>query len=102
MDGFRVDDAALGRHAAEIDELTARMRTAARAGAPLGLGAYGLVGQLFAAAAVEATATTSRSVARLADSAHGLGDGVRATLRGYLDAERRAASTFGRRQEDAR
>jgi hypothetical protein len=102
MDGFRVDDAALGRHAVEIDELTARMRTAARAGAPLGLGAYGLVGQLFAAAAAEATAATSRSVARLAEGAHGLGDGVRATLRGYLDAERRAASRFGTGREDGR
>lgn len=95
MDGFRIDDTALGAHAGEVDRLAERMRMASRAGAPLGLHAYGLVGQVFAVAAGAATRTASRSVARLAAGAQCHGDGVRATVRGYLDAERGAAGRFG-------
>jgi len=102
MDGFRVDDAALAAHAADADRLAERVRRAADAGTPLALGAYGLVGQVFAVAAVDAAAAVSRSVARLADTAHGLGDGVRTGLEGYRDAERRAANAFGPAGEGGR
>jgi hypothetical protein len=95
MDGFRVDDTILSRHAEDVDALTARMRNAAGAGTPLGLGAYGVIGQVFAVAAVDATATASRSVAQLAEGAQALGDGVRATIRDYQEAERRVATPFG-------
>ena len=95
MDGFRVDDGALSRHAADVDALTARLRTAAGAGTPLGLDAYGVIGRVFAAAAVDAAATASTSVAELAAGGQSLGDGVRATIRDYQEAERRVAAPFG-------
>jgi hypothetical protein len=98
MDGFRVDDTVLSRHAEEVDALTGRMRNAAGAGTPLGLGAYGVIGQVFAVAAVDATATASRSVAQLAEGAQALGDGVRSTIRDYQEAERRVAAPFGSRE----
>jgi hypothetical protein len=94
MDGFRFDDGPLSRHVQDVDSYTARLRTAADAGRPLGLGAYGLIGQVFAAAAVDATATASQSVAELAAGAQALGDGVRATVRDYQEAERRVAAPF--------
>jgi hypothetical protein len=95
MDGFRVDDGVLSQHAREVDALTARLRNAAGAGTPLGLGAYGLIGQVFAVAAVDAAATASRSVAELADGGQAFGDGVRAAIRDYQEAERRVAAPFG-------
>lgn len=95
MDGFRFDDAALSRHAQEVDALAVRLRPAADAGRPLGLAAYGVIGQVFAAAAVEATATASRSVAELAAGARALAGGVRATVRDYQEVERRVAAPFG-------
>jgi hypothetical protein len=95
MDGFRVDDAALSRHAQDLDVLTARLHAAAGAGRPLGLGAYGVIGQVFAAAAVDATATAARSVTELAEGAQAVGDGVRATVRDYREAEQRVATPFG-------
>jgi hypothetical protein len=95
MDGFRFDDAVLSRHAESLDALTARLQNAAGAGTPLGLGAYGLIGQVFAAAAVDAAATTSRSVAQLAEGGQALGDGVRAAIRDYQEAERSVAAPFG-------
>jgi hypothetical protein len=93
-DGFRVDDAALAAHGDTVDALAARLRTAAGAAAPLGTAAYGVVGQVFAVAVVGATATASRSVARLADDAGALGAAVRVTGAGYRDAEQRAAAPF--------
>ena len=95
MDRIRLDDAVLSRHAQDLDALAARLRTAAAAGTPLGLEAYGVIGRVFAAAAVDATATTSRSVAGLAEGAQAIGDGVRATVRAYQEAERRIAAPFG-------
>jgi hypothetical protein len=94
MNGFRVDDSALSAHGDAVEALTARLRTAAAAGSPLGLGAYGVIGQVFAAKAVDAANTTARSVARLAEGAGMIGDGVRATTWAYREAERRAAAPF--------
>ncbi|TQM38072.1 hypothetical protein [Pseudonocardia cypriaca] len=95
MDGFRFDDGVLSRHGQEVDALTARLRNASGAGSPLGLEAYGVIGQVFAAAAVDATATASRSVAELAEGGRAIGDGVRAVVRDYQEAERRVAAPFG-------
>ena len=94
MDGFRFDGGLLSQHAQDVDTFTARLRNAADGGRPLDLGAYGLIGQVFAAAAVDATATASRSVAELAAGAQALGEGVRATVRDYQEAERRVAAPF--------
>jgi hypothetical protein len=94
MDGFRVDHGVLAVHGEAIVALATRLRTAAAAGSPLGLGAYGVIGQVFATTAVDAAATTAQSVARLADGAGVLGEGVRATLREYQEAERRAMAPF--------
>jgi hypothetical protein len=95
MDGFRFDDGLLSQHAQDVDTFTARLRNAADAGRPLDLGAYGLIGQVFAASAIEATATASRSVAEIAEGGQALGDGVRATVRDYQEVERRIAEPFG-------
>ena len=95
MDGFRFDDGVLSRHGQEVDALTARLRNASSAGTPLGLEAYGVIGQVFAAAALDATATASRSVAELAEGGQAIGDGVRAVVRDYQEAERRVAAPFG-------
>jgi hypothetical protein len=94
MDGFRYDDGPLSRHAQEVDAFTARMRNAAGAGTPLGLEAYGVIGQVFALAAVDATATASRSVAQLAEGTQAFGDGVRATVRDYQETEQRVSAPF--------
>ena len=102
MDGFRFDDGILSRHAQDVDAFTARLRNTAGAGRPLGLGAYGLIGQVFAVAAVDATATASRSVAELAAGAQALGDGVRATVRDYQEAEKCVAAPFGGAREAGR
>jgi hypothetical protein len=95
MDGFRFDDGVLARHVQDVDALTARLRTASGAGMPLGLGAYGVIGQVFASAAVDAADGASRSVAQLADGGQAIGDGVRAAVRDYQEAERRVAAPFG-------
>jgi hypothetical protein len=95
MDGFRVDDGVLSLHAQDVDALTARLRNASAAGTPLGLAAYGVIGQVFAVAAVDAAATASASVAQLAEGGQALGDGVRAAVRDYQEAERRVAAPFG-------
>lgn len=94
MHGFRFEEGDLSRHAREVDALTARLRTAAAAGTPLDLGAYGVIGRVFAVAAVDAAATASRSVGGLADGSRGLGEGVRAAVHEYLEAERRAAAAL--------
>lgn len=92
--GFEVDDAVLARHAQQVDALSGRMRDAAGAGRPLDLAAYGIVGQVFALAAVDATAAGSASVAELAELTREFGDGVRAVREDYLRVDRDNAATF--------
>ncbi len=92
--GFSVDLAGLDVHAQEVDKLAERMRLAAAAGRPLGLAAYGVVGQIFALAAMDATDIGSASVGRVATTAQQIGDGVRATRDAYRDVEDSAAATF--------
>jgi hypothetical protein len=94
-DGFRVDGAALHAHAAQVDELVARMRTVAAAARPLDLRAYGLVGQVFALAASDAAQAGSAVVGGLAEQAAAMAEGVRATSAAYRDAEHQNVAGFG-------
>jgi hypothetical protein len=94
-DGFRVDAAALHAHAAQVDELAARMRTVAAAARPLDLRAYGLVGQVFALAASDAAQAGSAVVGGLAEQAAVMAEGVRATSAAYRDAEHQNIAGFG-------
>lgn len=94
-DGFRVDDEALDAHARQVDALVGRMRVAADAGRPLDIGAYGLIGQVFAAAVAGATRNGSRSVGGLSEVVQGVADGLRAGRTEYLGVEQRLAASFG-------
>ncbi|MEN3263270.1 type VII secretion target [Pseudonocardia sp.] len=94
-DGFQVDGAALHAHAAQVDELAARMRTVAAAARPLDLTAYGLVGQVFALAASDAAQAGSAVVGGLAEQAAAMAHGVRATCAAYRDVEHQNIAGFG-------
>lgn len=92
--GFRVPHEVLDAQARGVDELAGRMRVAADAGRPIDVGAYGVVGQVFAAAAVTASAVGSAAVGLLADGTSAIADGLRATRAGYAQAEGRNIGTF--------
>lgn len=92
--GFTVDVAALDAHAHDVDALAVRMRRVADAGRPLDIAAYGLIGQVFAQAAIEAARSGSAAVGGLAEHIVGLGAGVRSTAAAYADTESRSADTF--------
>lgn len=93
--GFAVDGAALEGHAREVDALADRLGVAADAGRrPIGADAYGVVGQVFAGAVASATGSASGGVARLAGTAAGVGDGIRAAARDYFLAETRCTAAF--------
>lgn len=94
-DGFRVDGGALAAQAEKVEELADRMRRAADAGRPLDVGAYGLVGQMFAVAVVGATGDSSVAVAGLAELAAGIGEELRATHSDYHRVEDRNRACFG-------
>jgi hypothetical protein len=79
-DGFRVDRATVAAHAAELEALAERTTRAAALAQPLRRDAYGLVGQVFAGTADEASHTASRAVAELAESLRRQADGVRADV----------------------
>jgi hypothetical protein len=95
MDGFRVDDAAIHAHARTADELAGRMTRVAEAGRPLDLGAYGLIGQVFAGAAVDAAQAASTVVRDLAGHVEAMAGGIRATGAAYQRVERENAARFG-------
>jgi hypothetical protein len=69
MTGFRVDPDTVDAHAHRVDALADRVRAAAAAGRPLELGAYGIVGQVFALAVVAAAGSGSTAVGQLATQA---------------------------------
>jgi hypothetical protein len=66
MTGFLVDPDALDAHARRVDALADRVRAAAARGRPLELGAYGVIGQVFALAVVSAAGSGSTAVGQLA------------------------------------
>lgn len=93
-DGFRVDGGELDTHEAAVDRVAEQVRTAAGAGRPLDLAAYGLLGRVFAAAAAEAVGAGSSVVADLARETAAFGAGVRACREEYRQAEQRTAESF--------
>lgn len=92
MTGFAVDLDELDAQVRRVDAVAERVRRAAGAGRPLDLGAYGVLGQVFALAAVGAAAAGSAAVTRAAGAVADLGAGVRAARLGYLRADRQAAA----------
>jgi len=93
--GFQVDTDALDAHAARVDVVAGRARTAAAAGrAGPGPLAYGILGQVFAVAATVATRSGTATVERLADRTAALADAVRGARESYRQVERRAAAAF--------
>ena len=94
-DRFRVDPDGLEMHARELDALAGRVRDTAGLGRPLDLAAYGLVGRVFALAAVAAAGSGAAAVGRLAEHTAEQSARIRASRESYLGAERRAAGDFG-------
>lgn len=95
--GFRVDEGELDAHARAVDRVADQVRAAAAAGRPLDLVAYGVLGQVFARAAVEAAEAGSATLADLVRETAGRGDGVRACRDAYRQVERRTADGFAPR-----
>ncbi|MEJ3655957.1 type VII secretion target [Actinomycetes bacterium KLBMP 9759] len=94
--GFGVDPAALAAHAADIDVVARRVRRAAEAATPLDHWAYGLLGQVFAAAATTAVRAGSAAISGVATVAEDFGNAVRASNDAYLGSEDIAATSFRR------
>jgi hypothetical protein len=88
-EGFAVDPMALKTHAEKVTAYAGHMRTAGKAAQPLGTDAYGLIGQVFAGAAVAGAQRTSAVVGRLSDTAGEYSRDLYACLADYLlvDAE---------------
>lgn len=94
-DGFRVDGALLAEHVSRVDALSGRMQALAQAGRPLDLDAFGILGRVFALAAVDAAAAGAEVVGGLAGQSAALGASVRAARDAYLNVESAATSTLG-------
>lgn len=93
-DGFTVDPAFLDGHATEVDGLAEQMRRVVEAGTPLDLDAYGLIGQVFARSAAEATRSGATTVRGLHEQIIALADAVRRSSALYLEAESRSVDTL--------
>jgi hypothetical protein len=93
--GFRVDGSTLDEHALLVDGFAETMHRAAEAGRPLGLDAYGLIGQVFTITAAGAAEQASAAVGDLARRYDALRDGVRASRDAYLLVEGANAGQFG-------
>ena len=94
-EGFHVDPDALDAHARRVDRLAGQLRLAAIAGRPLGLAAYGIVGQVFALAAAAAANTGTIAVTGLAARATAQAAAVQAAGHDYRYQERSTAAGFG-------
>jgi hypothetical protein len=94
-DGFLVDYGALAAHVAAIDAIAERTRRAADTAQPLRRDAYGLVGQVFAGVADDASRTASRAVTELAESVRRHAEGVRTVRDACVAVERAIAEGFG-------
>jgi len=93
-DGFRVDLDELAAHAGTVDGYAARMGEIAGAAQPLGLHAYGIVGQSFAETAARTAEICSVAVASLATLIQDFGDRLRSTAAAYQAVDDRAAASF--------
>lgn len=92
MTGFRVDPDTLDTQARRADALADRVRAAAAAGRPVELGAYGLIGQVFALAVASAAGTGSTAVGQLAGQAAEHARRLREIAADYRRAEHGAAA----------
>jgi hypothetical protein len=93
--GFRVDPDALDGLAARAEVMAGRLRAEAGAGPPLDLAAYGLLGRIFAVAALGAADARAAAVADLAGRADAHAGHLRAAAAGYRRAERQIAAGLG-------
>ncbi len=85
--GFGFNAEALSSHAVAVDELTERLQRVAAAATPLGLSAYGVIGQVFAMCAVAAADSGAAAIEDVARQAAALGESMRAARRMYVDVE---------------
>lgn len=92
--GFCVDPDRLHAHAARVDGHAARVTEIATAAQPLGLHAYGLVGQAFAGTVQQTAQACSAGVASLAALVQDFGDRLRRVAEEYRAADEAAAAGF--------
>jgi hypothetical protein len=93
--GFRIDPDLLAAHARGVDALAERIRRSTAAARPLDLGAYGVLGQVFALAALGAADSGSVAVRQLAERTAGHAARLRASRESYLGQERQGSAGFG-------
>ncbi|MDN5919153.1 MAG: hypothetical protein L0I76_29345 [Pseudonocardia sp.] len=94
-DGFAVEPGALRAHAEHVAQVEVRVGAAVPGSQTLSDDAYGVVGQVFAGAAVSAMATGSAAVADLRRALVVSAGGLRAVASDYENADLRIAGTFG-------
>ncbi len=92
--GFHVEPGRLDGHAGQLDAHAARMRQVVDAAQPLGLDAYGIVGQAFAATAARAAGTCSAAVADLSELAQDFGARLRGCSVDYRAVDELVAASF--------
>jgi hypothetical protein len=100
---YAVDTEGLARHAREVATVGACLENASKYAQPLPSGAFGLVGQLFAANLIETSGVASAAIARLGTHARADQAALYATLSDYLAHEsrtERALATTCRRGPD--
>ena len=93
--GFRVDPDVLDGLAARTGVVGGRLRAAAGAAPPLHLAAYGLLGRIFAVAAMAASEAGAATVVDLADRADTHAGQLRAAATEYRRVERQVAAGWG-------
>ena len=93
-DGFTVDPESLSGHSESVDGYAGHLRTVAAAARPIGIGAYGLVGQAFAGSAVDAATRGCDALGELANAAAAYRGDLQACLSDYLLVDREVADAF--------
>ena len=97
-EGFGLDDDHLQAHARAVEDLARRMRQVVAAGRyaeQLTDEAFGLIGEVFAAAARQGMAQGLRDVSSLAETGTAMARGLDAVATCYRDAERTNSGMFG-------
>lgn len=94
-DGFVVDPGAIRAHAGNVAQVEVRVGAAVPGPQTLSNDAYGVVGQVFAGAAVSAMATGSAAVADLRRALVGTVGNLRTLASDYENVDLRAAAMFG-------